>query len=406
MNARILFVSHSAAVSGAERVMLNMAEAFVGAGAFLFEDGNLVNQLENAGFSVHCAQNNGDFSQARRKSSLVSALPMVGKLARILKELTRVMHDYDLLYANSQKAFTLSALAALMSGKPLIWHLHDIMNAAHFGAGQRYMQIALANRAAACIIAPSRAVADAFIAAGGRTEVRVIANGVTGGLESELDNPLSSTALKNIREALGMRFGADLDKYDTDHQKIIGIFSRLSPWKGQDVVLRALARLPDVRAVFAGAALFGEEAYADRLQKISRELGLSERILFLGHRSDVSALMRATDIVVHPSVDPEPFGLTLVEAMLAGVPLIASDAGASTEILENGRYGLLTPPGDDEALAQAIDAVFRIKIDRPADSAAMTQAARRHAQHFYSVARMNAAITATVAAIVNRSKLQ
>ncbi len=74
------------------------------------------------------------------------------------------------------------------------------------------------------------------------------------------------------------------------------------------------------------------------------QYGLQDRALFLGQRGDVPVLMQAVDAVIHPSVDPEPFGLTLVEGMLAGTPIIATDCGASSEILDNGRAGTLVAP--------------------------------------------------------------
>ena len=127
---------------------------------------------------------------------------------------------------------------------------------------------------------------------------------------------------------------------------LIGVFSRLAPWKGQHIVLQALAGLPGVHGIFAGSALFGEDAYAASLRVLASELGIADRVVFLGQRGDVPALMRAVDIVVHPSVDPEPFGRTLVEAMLARTPVIATDAGAASEILGGGEAGMLVPPGD------------------------------------------------------------
>ena len=93
----------------------------------------------------------------------------------------------------------------------------------------------------------------------------------------------------------------------------MGVFSRLAAWKGQHVVVQALAHLPEVNCIIVGDALFGEQAYAERLTTLINDLGLAGRIHFLGHRADVPKLMRAVDVMVHPSIAPEPFGRTLVE---------------------------------------------------------------------------------------------
>ncbi len=83
-----------------------------------------------------------------------------------------------------------------------------------------------------------------------------------------------------------------------------------------------------------------------KLNRMVADLGLGDRVHFLGQRGDVPRLMRAVDAMIHPSIDPEPFGRTLVEAMLADVPVIATDAGAASDILEAGKAGTLVPPGE------------------------------------------------------------
>jgi glycosyltransferase involved in cell wall biosynthesis len=98
----------------------------------------------------------------------------------------------------------------------------------------------------------------------------------------------------------------------------------------------------------------------------------------------VPKLMMAVDVMVHPSIDPEPFGRTLVEAMLAGVPVIATNAGAAPDILEGGKAGTLVPPNDAAALARAIAAV----LARPAALRNQLEYASARAQAQYSVTRM------------------
>ena len=206
--------------------------------------------------------------------------------------------------------------------------------------------------------------------------MRLVANGV---------RPAEEAASKDeTRRAVGL---------PSCGTPIAGVFSRLAPWKGQHVFLKALAHAPDVHGLVVGSALFGEDLYADGLQKEAEALGLSRRLTFLGQRSDVSRLIRAVDIVVHPSVAPEPFGLTLVEAMHAGTPVIATAAGASAEILESGKAGLLVPPGDADALATAMHDVLR-------DGTAAKQrieVARERAAAVYGVLMMQRSISSAIA---------
>ena len=367
---RLVFVSHTGAVSGAERVLVDVVKAFPDSSAFVFEDGALAGLLRSSGLSVKVAVNGQSLAGVRRSNSLFSAMPLLGSLARLIWELRGETRQFDVIYANSQKAFTLSALSCVFTRKTLVWHLHDILSAAHFGAKQLKMQVFLANRFAKLVIVPSVAAADAFVAAGGRASlVKVVANGVTAASES--------------RSKLQLR--ADLSLPDGP---LIGVFSRLAAWKGQDIVIRAVARCPKVTAIIAGDALFGEQAYAGRLKQLVREMHLESRVKFLGQRGDVQQLMRAMDIVVHPSVDAEPFGLTLVEAMLAHVPVIASNAGASSEILESGKAGGLVAAGDVDALAAAIQNVI---ADAPRLAPQLDYAQKR-AETVYAVAGMQNSI--------------
>jgi glycosyltransferase involved in cell wall biosynthesis len=302
----------------------------------------------------------------RRDSSLARAIPLAGRLGAIIIEIARAAFRHDVVYANSQKAFVLSAIAAMFVRRPLIWHLHDIISSDHFATIQRRLQIVLANRCATKVIVPSRAAAAAFLAAGGREDlVEVVANG--------LDVKPETSTPSELRRELGLPEGL-----------VVGVFSRLAEWKGQHVLVKALARLPGVSCIVVGDALFGEQAYAVSLGKLVEELGLADRVRFLGQRSDVPTLMLAVDVMVHPSIDPEPFGRTLVEAMLAGVPVIATDAGAASDILEAGRAGTLVAPNDPEALAAAISHV----LAKPDGLTDQLEYASRRARSEYSSTRM------------------
>ena len=134
---------------------------------------------------------------------------------------------------------------------------------------------------------------------------------------------------------------------------------RVAPWKGQHVFLPAFARAFDggnERAVIVGSAMFGatEEDYGVGLHETARVLGIADRVDFRGFREDVWSELHQMDILVHASVTPEPFGQVIIEAMLAGVPVIASADGGPQEIVTDNVDGVLYPPGDVAALARAM----------------------------------------------------
>ena len=363
---RVLFVDHTGQIGGAELVLLDVVEGRRNSSVFLFEKGPLSDAMIEKGLDLIASKWGNGLSQFRRDSSVLTAIPLAGRLIAIVGEIAQAARRHDVVYANSQKAFVLSAIANIIVSRPLIWHLHDIISSAHFGRTQRMVQVRLANWRASKVIVPSEAAALAFVDAGGRRDlIDIVPNGLT--VDTEPRSP------DELRQELGLPTGP-----------LVGVFSRLVAWKGQHVLLKALAGLPEVNCIVVGDALFGEADYAASLSRLVVDLHLQQRVFFLGHRNDVPRLMKAVDVMVHPSIDPEPFGRTLVEAMLAGVPVIASDAGAAPDILDGGRAGTLVPPNDPQALAEAIASV----LAKPEQLVAQLEYASSRAYGQYSLGRM------------------
>ena len=250
---------------------------------------------------------------------------------------------HRLIYANSQKAFVVSAAAGLLARRPVVWHLRDILAPPHFSGTNVRAAVTLANLRAARVIANSRATAAAFTAAGGHESlVRIVHNGI----DPAPFDAVTPAAVATTRAALGIPAGAF----------VVSLFGRFHPWKGQQVLLDALNALPNVHALFVGAPLFGEEAFASALQAQAAKTGVADRAHFPGFRADIPELMRASDAIVHASVYPEPFGRVIVEGMLAERPVIATRAGGVTEILDD-ESGVLVPPNDADAMAAAIQSL-------------------------------------------------
>ncbi len=149
--------------------------------------------------------------------------------------------------------------------------------------------------------------------------------------------------------------------------------SRLEPWKGQAVLIDALARLKDVPGwecwVAGGPQKGGEEEFLAELRSAADRAGIGNRVRFLGQRSDVPRLMVAADVYCQPNTGPEPFGLALVEALYAGLPVVTSGFGGAAEVVDDS-CGVLTPPGDAGAVAAALAALVRDPARRRALGAA------------------------------------
>jgi glycosyltransferase involved in cell wall biosynthesis len=133
--------------------------------------------------------------------------------------------------------------------------------------------------------------------------------------------------------------------------------SRMEPWKGHRVLVQALATIRDVDGwtcwIAGGAQRPHEEAHLAELYAMAKQLGVSRRIRFLGHRDDVPALMAAADVLCQPNLGPEPFGIAFVEGMHAGLPIVATAIGGAREIVDPA-CGVLVPPDDAPALGQAL----------------------------------------------------
>jgi glycosyltransferase involved in cell wall biosynthesis len=137
---------------------------------------------------------------------------------------------------------------------------------------------------------------------------------------------------------------------------------RMEPYKGQHVLIDALARLdqgtPWTCWIVGGAQRPAEEAYERSLRQAVDARGLRDRVMFLGQRRDVPSLLAAADLCCHPNQGAEPFGLSIVEALHAGLPVIATALGGPSEIVTES-CGRLVPPGDSVALADALTLLIR-----------------------------------------------
>jgi len=137
---------------------------------------------------------------------------------------------------------------------------------------------------------------------------------------------------------------------------LIGCVGRLSPEKGHAFLLRAL---PAIVAAFprAGCVLAGDGPSRASLEDEARRLGMADRVVFLGHRGDVPGILSALDLFVQPSLY-EGFGMSLLEAMAARLPIVASRVGGIPEVVDDQVTGLLVPPADAQALGRAVTALL------------------------------------------------
>jgi glycosyltransferase involved in cell wall biosynthesis len=340
---RVVYLDHCAEMSGGELALARLLPALEGVEShvMLAEDGPLVSRLVRSGISVEVLPMAEATRGLRRDRVRLARLPLraaldstmyVGRLAHRLRRVRP-----DLVHTNSLKSALCGGLAGRLAGVPVVWHIRDRIAEDYLPRSACRLIRALARRVPAAVIVDSRATLQTLPDLGKRSRVIPSPIAITHQGRPPIDRPGSR----------GLR---------------VGMVGRIASWKGQHVFLEAFARAfanggvqqVPARAVIIGSPLFAEEAYEREIKDLAARLGLEGRLECPGFVDDVGAALAGLDILVHASVIPEPFGQVVVEGMAAGLPVVASSAGGPAEVIEDGVTGILYPPGDIDALADAL----------------------------------------------------
>jgi glycosyltransferase involved in cell wall biosynthesis len=178
-----------------------------------------------------------------------------------------------------------------------------------------------------------------------------------------------------------LRQVATREPFSVDPPTVVCV-GRLNRWKGQDVLVKALALLRDqgryLRCRLVGGAFATDGDVEASLVDLIEGLGLREQVQLMGDVADASVFMATADIAVVPSKIAEPFGKVVIEAMALGRPVVATAAGGPLEVIGNGKDGLLVPPDDEVALAAALSRL----LDNPSWARSLGEAARLRAMDF------------------------
>jgi len=163
---------------------------------------------------------------------------------------------------------------------------------------------------------------------------------------------------------------------------LIGVVAQLIPRKGHDVLLGILPALidhyPRLRVLF-----FGQGSEASKIQHRIRKLNLNEYVKMLGFRDDLPCLLSGLDLLVHPA-RREGMGVAVLQGMSAGVPVVASNVGGITDVIQDGTQGILIEPDDPHALIGALKCL----LGDPALRSRLGNAGRSHVEEKFSISRM------------------
>jgi len=158
---------------------------------------------------------------------------------------------------------------------------------------------------------------------------------------------------------------------------VIGVVGNIKEWKGQETVIRATGilkkRWPGIKCLLVGGTVDGD-SYKEKLELITGELQIEKNVLFTGFQENPADFLNVMDVVIHSSIQPEPFGMVNLEAMYMKKPVVATKMGGPTEIFEDGEDGILIAPGDPALLAQKIS----IMLENPELRGSIGQKAYEH----------------------------
>lgn len=372
----VVYFDHTALMSGGEIALLHLLQhldrQLYRPVVVLSADGPLHGKLVEAGIETHILLLDEGVG-ATRKDDLglrrllnpragLSVLRYASRLARFLKT-----SQAELLHTNSLKSDIIGGVAGRLARVPVLWHVRDRIATDYLPkpavTGFRWLSRLLPN----CVVTNSQATLDALEPSPTRRSARarrlqVVHDGIPTTAAPASASPASPPA-----------------------GPLIGLVGRLSPWKGQHVFLEAAAQVrkecPEARFQIIGSAMFGEEDYEAKIRQMRETLELQDCVEFTGFREDVPDLIRRMDVLVHASTIGEPFGQVVVEGMIAGKPVVATNGGGVPEIVQDGVTGWLVPMGESAPMAEAILKLLR----DPQKAAQMGAAGRQRVLDHFSI---------------------
>lgn len=343
MIKKILFLSHSSELYGAERVLLQVLTSLSRKefqpvlvlprrGPFLEEAKKLAVETFVVPSKWWLTEKAGIWKQP---FSWLWNIKSVARIARIIKQ-----KDIDLVYSNSAVNFC-GALAAKWQKVPHVWSIHEILGCndapVRYLFGKRAL-LSLLSALSARIIVYSEAAGQPFR---NKEKVRLVPMGFKWSLGE-----------RGLKEMLRQKFGLSKEDY------IIGIVGKIYPEKGQDKLVESIDLLqrdcPDIKLLIVGDV--GNRRYFDRIKGFVSTRNLEKHVIFIGYQPDISGALSLMDLLVVPS-SVESFGRAAVEAMSVQIPVLAVRKGAAAEIIEAGENGFLADSPDPPVLAEAIRSI-------------------------------------------------
>lgn len=389
---RVLYVNPIGALGGAEQSLLDLLASLdpkrVAARLLSFSDGPLIEGARSLGISCAVVELGSELSSLGESGlSPVAGLLAVPKVLRAAPRMTRFVASFrneienfgpDLLHTNGVKSHWVSAVFS-PARLPLVIHVRDYLSERRIS---KHL-LRLLERRAGAVIANSQSVAQDVRSIAERIPIHPIHNAID--LVRFSPGAGDPTWLASLAGMSAPREG----------EVCVALVATYARWKGQDLAIRALARLlsggTSCRLYIVGGPIYAtrkSQFDTEELRALAREHGVEKSVGFVPFQVDTPRVYRSVDAVLQTSTRREAFGRTIVEAMACGKAVVISRAGGAVELFEDGETALGFDPDDSSSLASTLDRIVLSSDLRRR----IGESARRRALEGFDRARLGGAV--------------
>ena len=351
----ILFIHQSAELYGSDKTLLlllkNLDKNKFKPIVLLPFDGPLKEALENENIEVVIAPVLKLYRKLFTPKNLIGFFKDIKTAFKIVNELHK-KYQFTLIYSNTL-AVLLGIMFAWKNNIKHLWHVHEIIEKPSLF--KKAFVGLLSLKSNTHIVYNSQATKVFW-----ELNKSIINKGVVIWNGIEINTPESSTSeLFDIRKNLFLA---------QPNEIILALVGRISRWKGQMILLDAFNNLvqknENIKLVFVGAPPPNQEKFQEDLEERIASFKLNDKVLIIPFQNEIHKIWQAIDIAVVPSTEPEPFGMVAIEAMLAHKPIVGSNHGGLTEIIENNATGFLVTPNSVQDLVIALEKLIQNELLR------------------------------------------